>query len=467
MSLNSGLFSDQDKNEQDLGAGGWTIDDQKPSFWDNVTGSPFRGLGQAAADGISVLAHGVNQPFEAIQRVGHIMDPMRAYGPMPQTKQPWEPDPDAIEQAAQSARNYSKSLIPDPRVTGTGANLVQGVVKSLGEFGAGFAAGGPVGGAALLGSAEGYAHYQDLRDQGVDEDTATRSGLLTGALNAGGAFLPMHVPASWVAGLSTAGTYAAQAGAGAAINTAFGLASRYGSAKILDDAGYHQMAEQAAPWDKTNMAADAISGLFFGATAAWHGMKAKDIDPSLRDGAKVVQDRQEVIDRAPGVPVDMKSAATHRAALETALDDLMHDKPVDLDPKEMDGATFARPEENTVEAREIMRKAFTDSGVLEDASEFDKWLAGERETRPEVSPPKPAEPVEAGIPKELQPETEETKVATEPALASRPDLEITKDTGEPIKAVDALEQAKADEAQGNSEADKIHQAMIDCEARHL
>jgi hypothetical protein len=252
------------------------------------------------------------------------------------------------------------------------------------EFTAGTLAAGPEAGAALLGSSEGYAHYNDLIDQGVDEKTAEKSALLTGALNAGGAFLPLKLPASWIGNLSTAGTYLAQAGAGAAINTSFGLAQRYASAKILEDAGYTELAKQEGLWDSTNIAADAISGLFFGAHAAWHGLKVGDVDPSLRDAAKVAQDRASVDGRAPGVAVDMKSAAAHRRALETSLGDLLNDKPVDIHPEDVEGAKFARPEEDQSEAAAIIREAFEKSGVLKDHEEFDRWLAGEG--------PKPGEP---------------------------------------------------------------------------
>ena len=384
MPLNSGLFKGQDQSEADLGGSGWTIDQQTPSFFDNVVGSPFRGIAQGAANGIALLTHGVEQPFHAAQAFGEITNPARAFGQTPINDEPWKTAPTAPDKAEADVRQFAKSMTPDPRVTGTAANLVQGVTRSVTEFTAGTLAAGPEAGAALLGSSEGYAHFNDLIDQGVDEKTAEKSALLTGALNAGGAFLPLKLPASWIGNLSTAGTYLAQAGAGAAINTSFGLGQRYASAKILEDAGYTELAKQEGLWDSTNIAADAISGLFFGAHAAWHGLKVGDVDPSLRDAAKVAQDRASVDGRAPGVAVDMKSAAAHRRALETSLGDLLNDKPVDIHPEDVEGAKFARPEEDQSEAAAIIREAFEKSGVLKDHEEFDRWLAGEG--------PKPGEP---------------------------------------------------------------------------
>ena len=57
MPLNSGLFKGQDQSEADLGGSGWTIDQQTPSFFDNVVGSPFRGIAQGAANGTAHRRH--------------------------------------------------------------------------------------------------------------------------------------------------------------------------------------------------------------------------------------------------------------------------------------------------------------------------------------------------------------------------------------------------------------------------
>lgn len=482
MALNSGLFQDQDQTEHDLTEGpGWTIDQQQPSFWDNSLAAPARGLGQAAADGISLLAHGLPAIGQALPFINNPLSVLTH----PQAAKDLVTDPTkpeaggVLDQAEQKARDYAKTLNPDPRVTGNGANLVQGFTKAVGEFTAGAALGGPGIGATLLGSAEGYAHYHDLLDQGVDPDTAKKSAMLTALTSGGGALLPMGLPAKFLAGLSTPATYLAQAAAGAAINTGFGLGSRYASAKILDDAGYHEMAEQQKPWDALNVATDALSGLFFGAHAAWHGLNHADVDPAIRDAAKAVQDRQEVNERAPGVPVDMASSAIHRQSLETALGDLLNDKPVELKGDDIDGATFARPEENSEEVRQIMHDEFVKSGVLDTAGQFDRWLAGEEEPKPVEKPTAQepeGEPVEA--PKgEVPPQFKEGFEEQEPgeqaaqtgavrAISDRPNLQIADENGEGQSAADKLERAKEEESQVNKEAEPMHAAAVDCEERH-
>lgn len=482
MALQSGLFQSQDQSEQDLTDGpGWTIDDQKPTVFGNVGGAIPRGVGQGISDVYGVLTHGIStdalpalikgSPFGALLTgTGENADVTK----FPGVKEAQE----KLDSESAAARDLSKSLMPDPRITGTGSNIIQGFSKAATEFTAGTLAAGPAAGATLLGASEGYAHYQDLLDQGVDPETAQRSALLTGTTSAVSSVLPMALPTRLLSSLSTAGTLLAQAGTGSLINTGFGVASRYGSAKILADAGYQGMADQEKPWDEMNLLSDALTGLFFGAHAGYHGLKdlkAADIDPSIRDAAKVVQDRQEVIDRAPGVPVDMSSAAIHRQSLEAAMNDLLTDRKVDLGD-ETDGAAFARGDVDDSAALQIMHDEFKNSGVLDDAAAFDRWARGETETiEPRKLPEKPtsAEEPEAAEPKPFEKPGEEvepgeqgvTNIATR-AIADRPDLQIADENGEARSAADAHESAIAAESQANKEAEPMHEAAVACEARH-
>ena len=482
MALSAGLFRDQDESDADhLNGPGWTIDQQQPSFFSNSLGAVPRGIGQGVTAGLSLLARGLefsDQPSQlAVGPQSDLREAEASVGATPSEVPPWKREWNAsLQGASDFYRGLSKGLNPDPRVTGTGANIIQGFGKAVTEFTAGGLAGGPLGGASLLGASEGYGRYQDLRDQGVDEDTATKAGTLEALTAGGSALLPMSLPAKWLAGLTRTGTLGVQALAGSAINTSFGVASRYGAAQILEDAGYPALAAQQKPIDEQNMLADAITGLFFGVHAGWHGLKGltkADIDPAILDAAKVVQDRAEVAARAPGVSLDMSSAAVHRQALEDSLGSLLQGKDVDLAHLDTDGAAFARPEIDPTAVADIIRQHFTESGVLDDAAEFDRWLAGERETRPEPAI-KTTEPVaEAVTEPRTQPEAIARPGEREPptpgltgALADRPDLQITNETGEPVKAAEALETAKQEEVQANREAEPMHQAAVACEARH-
>lgn len=390
MALQAGLYKSQDQQEQDLTQGpGWTIDDQKPSTFSGVVGAIPRGVGQGVSDGISVLTHGLHEevipammkanPFSQFLE-GANQDIVKGL-PGVQTA---ESANEALEAMSERTREFSKSLVGDPRTTGAGANVIQGFSKAATEFTLGSLAGGPASGAALLGATEGYARYNDLLDLGVDEETAQKSGLTTAMINGGAAFLPMGMPAKWLSGLSAPAALGVQAATGAVVNTGFGAVNRYAGAKILRDAGYDTMADQQEVWDKTNVLVDAISGAFFGAHIGWHGIKQLDgakIDHSVLDAAKVVQDRQAVVNAAPGIPVDAKSAAVHKEMLSTSLEQLLTDKPVDLSEIDSAGATFARGEVDQSAATKIIRDAFAKSGVLDDrALEEDLgWLRGEKE----------------------------------------------------------------------------------------
>lgn len=476
MPLTSGLYKSQDQQEQDqLEGPGWTLDDQKPSLFGNFAGAIPRGVGQGGADAIAALAHG-----SAAVGAG-AREAALAEAGLPATDEtPWLESP--ADETERRAREFSKSLIPDPRTTGVASNIVQGFSKAATEFTAGSLAGGPAGGAALLGATDGYAHYQDLLDQGVDEDTAARSGLLTGLTSGGSAILPMGMPAKWLAGLGTAGTLLAQAGSGAAINTGFGIANRYASAKILSDAGYDTAAEQQKPLDAESLLTDAISGAFFGAHAGWHGLKdlrADSIDPSIRDAAKVVQDRQEVVDRAPGVPVDPRSAAVHRELLGNAVADLMTGHDVDSSAIDVDGAAFAHGEVDDAAATKIIQDEFMKSGVLDDLAAHDKWLSNgfddEIASNPAARTKVEAEPDAAETPETVKagepPEDHEPEgVAASPeaasALAANPDLKIVNENGEPLSAAAEQQRAAGEEDQANKEADVMHEAAVNCEARY-
>jgi hypothetical protein len=407
MALQSGLYKSQDQQEQDLTEGpGWTLDDQRPSTFGGSLSAVPRGIGQGVSDGISVLTHGIHdEVIPAMLKANPFADMLGEGGeklakwlPGAQTVQAAN---DALETASDATREYAKTLVGDPRTTGAAANVIQGFSKAATEFTLGSLAGGPEVGAAFIGATEGYAHYNDLLDLGVDEDTAQRSGLTTAILTGGSAVLPMGMPAKWLAGLSTPAALATQAGTGALVNTGFGAVNRYAGAKILRDAGYDTMADQQEVWDKANVLTDAISGAFFGAHIGWHGIKELDgakIDRSMLDAAKVMQDRQAVIEAAPGIPVDPKSAAVNRDALAKSMSDLLTDKPVDLSEIDTAGAAFARGDVDESAATKIIRDAFAQSDVIDEAATHD-WLRGEGDEM-EPTSQKPAE-----TPESVKPET--------------------------------------------------------------
>jgi hypothetical protein len=164
----------------------------------------------------------------------------------------------------------------------------------------------------------------------------------------------------------------------------------------------------------------------------------------------------------------MASAAIHRRALETALGDLMTGKPVDLSDVKTEGATFARPEIDETAATQIIRDAFVQSDVLDDAADFDRWLRGEPTPEPKaIARAEPLVKLEA-LEAEAKPpgeEPQEPAQVSPGALADRPDLQIVNEHGETLHAGDEQQRALDEEAQANKEAGPMHEAAVACEAR--
>lgn len=372
-----GLFQSQEQNEHDLLNGpGWTIDQQKPGTWEGSLSAPVSGVRQGGANVAGALASGLNfrvpQPQAEAVAAGPAAASQAISGK--QELEPWKVDWNAkMQEGEANARKAAKSFVPDPRTTGSAANLIDGFSRVLTEAGIGSLVGGPEVGAVVAGTSEGYSRYFDLKDQGVDDDTAWKSAQITGIATGAGALMGMKLPGAWLEKATPAATYLMQGAAGAASNAALGAASRESDSAILRKAGYPEMADQSDPWDKASLLTDLLTGSVFGLVGA-HGDLAHKAAVAVQaeDAARVIMDHRAVTNQAPGVPVDLKSQAIHRQALEKALGDVMANRPVDVG--DMEGATFARPAQDTTDITKVIREEFDKHGVVDAAGEFDEWM---------------------------------------------------------------------------------------------
>lgn len=457
------LFDEQSSSESDFLSG--------PGFTPDTTPSTFEGFGpltQAKAvvggveEGVGVLAHGLPSLVHNVLQSGAYMgaaeqgsDSDEAVEGVKEFEKPWAPKlAEVADTIQQTARAQAKSLMPDPAVSGTGTNLIYGFTKSASEAALTTAATrNPMTAAPLFGYLQGMGHYQDLRDQGVDDATAQKSATLQGVLAAGSFAIPGGLPVKWLDEMGPATQAITQLGAGAAINTASGMVSRYGTAQILENAGYHDLAEQNRVLDGQAMVADILSGAFFGGVHFFHGRaqeladqatrmaQSGELDPSVRDGAKVAQDnRAASVDRAPGIPVDGATAGAHRQALEKAVSDVLSDRPVDVSDELDDSHLFAaRPEdpETTLSAREMVHREFIDAGVMGEASDVDAMEHHlERIYRGESVPPYEGE---VRIPTDVPRGTDQadtTGVLDQPAEQAMTNLKESQDTDEGPKMID-------------------------------
>lgn len=228
-----------------------------------------------------------------------------------------------------------RRFAPDPLTTGTAGQMVNGVSDVLAQVGLGtglFAAGGAsgvslaYGGAVTAGGATGRSRFQELREQGVDADTAANAAFVDAVATGGGVLVPAAIGYSGIAapaaalGLRTgARAYlGANVAFGAATNMAMGVGQRASTYELLKGAGYDAMAEQYRPLDSSALAAEGILGGIFGAVGAAAGLPMRA--SATVDAAMAARDAAHAgIGTAPGVPAEPTTANSHRSAVEEVL----------------------------------------------------------------------------------------------------------------------------------------------------
>ena len=285
------------------------------------------------------------------------------------------------EEVEEDARARVKAMTPDPATTGAALNIVHGLGEGAYLASTGALVGGPVGGAALLGGSQGLSRYQELREQGVDPQTAAVSGTVTGLTSAAGVAMPAGFGSTLASRLLT----------GAASNIALGGVNRYTDHKVLSDAGYPQMADQQKTLDGAQVLTDGLLGAAFGGLAHLQAHAAPGAEDAARAVNLAVNDRK----LAPGIPADPEAAGAHQAALEKATSDLLQGKPVDVSDTGVDKAAFvSRPQEPVTDAQTALVHALRESGYLDEETQL-KALEDQLAERHGEKPAEPPPDVEA------------------------------------------------------------------------
>lgn len=221
-----------------------------------------------------------------------------------------------------------KALMPTEDV-GLIGQIGYGAGSVLPQAIAGTIAGGPAGGAAVVGSAQGYAKQQIEMDKGVDPLTATGMGAIEGATQAAGVMIPGSVGAKVLPSV----------GLGVGSNIALGVAQRTATATLLERRGYADMAKQYEAFDTEAMAIDGVLGAAFGVIGA--KTYRAPVPQAAVDRALSANAKQHVaVDAAPGVPVDPASVQAHSKAINQAVADLAADRPVDVSTSGVTDAEF-------------------------------------------------------------------------------------------------------------------------------
>ncbi|MCA3183395.1 transglycosylase SLT domain-containing protein [Cupriavidus sp.] len=150
-------------------------------------------------------------------------------------------------------RTTARSMMPDPATSNVLENVLfqgaRGITKAVGYS----LAAGPVVGATLFGADEALTEADRLKAEGVDIETRTKVGAITGIGAGVGAALP-------VAGRTIAQTAALVVAGGPAAYIAQQAASR----EILKNADYSKVSDQYDPFDPVGLAVSTLVPAAFG-----------------------------------------------------------------------------------------------------------------------------------------------------------------------------------------------------------
>ena len=224
-----------------------------------------------------------------------------------QQEDPFAPDlnidKDAIanrlRQDAKEARLKIKNdYTPNPETTGTAAMILYGLTGSLAK-GIGYsvlAGGNPFLGGALFGADLGRYEKDKLQDKGVDTETATKAGLITGVTNAVGMALPASLGTS----------YLKSATFGALVNPATDITEQSAIKFVLDNADYSVISKEYDPFDPVSLTTCALMGAGFGLLGA-RGARVR----AAREAAEKAQAE------APAAPVEGQASRMNKSVLES------------------------------------------------------------------------------------------------------------------------------------------------------
>lgn len=302
---------------------------QEPAFslWGVVRGAGKAvpaGAAEGMASGVEIgqaigerVPQNLDNPLGRVPMLNLVMSTMQTGADAVQQKDEMFRE----SEVGRSLRSVAKDYMPDP-VTAHGAEVATAEFMRLATKAvtAGVVA-GPVPGAVIAGSEEGFTTADKLADQGVDVATRTKVGLVTGAVNAAGFALP-------VAGKTVGQTVGLALTGGPASFIAQQTATR----EILQNADYTQLAEQYDPFDPVGLTLSTVLPLGFGAMAMRGASKAAKARASQEqvEAARVMLQNEHLDATNPNPPADIQGANLHRTAVAQAIDQLADGQRVDV-----------------------------------------------------------------------------------------------------------------------------------------
>lgn len=226
----------------------------------------------------------------------------------------------------------------------------------------------------LLAMTQAMDKSQELVRKGVDANTAGSVGTALGGATLLGAWLPVLGKglAQRVIGNSVA-------------NVAVGAGTEDVQKKILQGAGYDELAAEHDPFDFQNRAVDALLGAAFGVIHGGETANLRDAVFGAEGAAKVSRATNSLmeslgaamkpsdmdaafsagnikrfqVDSAPGRPSNSESWSAHSATMEKSLDQLSKGEPVNVGSM-LEGAEFTGKRPNDKSAYTAMIKSSDD-----------------------------------------------------------------------------------------------------------
>lgn len=219
-------------------------------------------------------------------------------------------------------------------------------------------------------AAVGLSEMEDLAKAGVSPAKAIAAGGIQAAGLGLGIWLPILGQTGWqriVVG-------------GALANTGMGVATRAGSAAVLQGT---EAGDKYKPFDGEALTLDALLGLAFGSLAhistparvqgseAWGRIAewAKNMDPADVDAVLALRGAQHMnVDSVPGAPKSPADIEAHVEKVRTAIDQLAQDKPVDVsdlpDPRvEADAKRFVQAAREAARLQKAAERAAKQEGI--------------------------------------------------------------------------------------------------------
>lgn len=242
------------------------LQQEEPGLFDGIGTAAVQGVQSALLETTRVVQSGVSSFLEANFEDN---ESVQKYA-------------EALDYESEKNRVLVRDLYtPDPAVSGEAATIVYGVTNGLTKYAGALAlaGGNPIAAAPLFGAGMGAMEAQKMRDEGVDSETATKVGMVTGVTNAFWSAVPGFIGTRLV-------TRAASGSAAAAFST---YNERATIETVLQQADYSKVAEQYDPDDPTTLATSAIMGLAPGVAASvgprWKGRGMTDV--KVEDAARV------------------------------------------------------------------------------------------------------------------------------------------------------------------------------------